>query len=48
MSSGWENFPSHPVFYVKVDFKKAESDMFHAGSKLLESECIKRKTRLSE
>ena len=34
--------------HITVDFKKLVSDLFHAGSPLVESECIKRKTRLSK
>ena len=37
-----------PVSYITIDFKKLVSDLFHAGSALVESESIKRKTRLSE
>ena len=29
--------------YITVDFKKLVGDLFHAGSSLVESECIKRK-----
>ena len=36
------------VGYVNVDFKKLVSALFHAGSALVESESIKRKSRLSE
>ena len=37
-------FTLSPVFYLTVDFKKVGSDLFHAGSTLVESKCIKRKT----
>ena len=40
-------FTLSPVAYVTVDFKVV-SDLFHAGSAVVQSECIKRKTRLSE
>ena len=33
--------------YITVDFKKVASDLFHAGSTLVESECMKRKRKLS-
>ena len=42
-----ENFTLSPVAYMTVDFKVLVSDLFHAGSALVESECIKRKARLS-
>ena len=45
---GREIFTLSPVAYITVDFKKLVSDLFHAGSAMVESECIKRKTRLSE
>ena len=41
-------FTLSPVAYVTVDFKKLVSELFHAGSAVVLSECIKRKTRLSE
>ena len=44
----WEICTLSPVAYITVDFKKLESDLFHAGSDVVESECIKTKTRLSE
>ena len=40
-----ENFS---VAYTTADFNKFVSDLFHAGSALVERESIKRKTRLSE
>ena len=43
-----EVFTLNPVFYVTADFKKFVSDLFHAGSTLVESESSKRKTRLLE
>ena len=43
---GWEIFTLSPVAYITVDFKKLVSDRFQAGSTVVESECIKRKTRL--
>ena len=48
MQEGNKSFTVRPAAYVTVDFKKLASDRFHAGSTLVESECIKRKTRLSE
>ena len=36
------------VAYITVDFKKFVSDLFRSPSALVESECIKRKTWLSE
>ena len=42
----WEIFTLSPVAYIPVDFQKMVS--IHAGSTLLESECIKRKTRLDD
>ena len=45
---GWEIFTLSPVAYITVDFKKLISDLFHAGSALVEIKSIKRKTRLSE
>ena len=45
---GPEIFTLRPVAYIRVDFKKLVSDLFHAGSALVESESSKRKTRLSE
>ena len=44
MQSGWEIFTLSLVGYTAVDFKKVVSDLFHAGSTLVEKECIKRKT----
>ena len=41
-------FAENLVSYVTVDFKKVVIDLLHAGSTLVESECIKRKMRLSE
>ena len=43
-----ETFTLSSVAYKTVDFKKLMSDLFHAGSAVTESECMKRKTRLSE
>ena len=48
MLFGQEIFILSPVAYIAVDFKKLVSDLFHAGSALVESECVKRETRLSE
>ena len=45
---GREIFTLSPVPYTTVGFQKLVSDLFHAGSALVESKCIKRKTRLSE
>ena len=45
---GLECLTLRPVAYMAVDFKKFVSDLFHDGSAMLESESIKRKTRLSE
>ena len=45
---GQEIFTLSPVAYITVDFKKLVSDLFCPGSTVLYSECIKRKTRLSE
>ena len=36
------------IAYITVDLKKLVRDLFHAGCPLVESESIKRKTRLSE
>ena len=36
------------VAYIAIDFKMMVSDLFHAGSTLVESESIKRRTKLSE
>ena len=41
-------FTFSPVAYVTIDFKRLVSDLFHAGSALVESKSIKRKTRPSE
>ena len=41
-------FTLSPVAYITVDFKKLIGDLFHAGSAFVESEFIKRKTRLPE
>ena len=41
---GREIFTLSPVASIAVDFKKLVSDLFHAGSTLVESESIKRKT----
>ena len=43
---GREIFTLSPVAYMAVDFKKFVSDLFHAGSILVESKSIKRKKRL--
>ena len=43
-----EIFALSPVTYITVNFTKLVSDLFHASSTVIESECIKRKTRLSE
>ena len=45
MQSGWEIFTLSSIFHITVDFKKVVSDLFHSGSILAESECIKRKMR---
>ena len=45
---GWEIFTLSPVAYITVDFKKLVGDLFHAGSAVIYSKCIKRKTRLSK
>ena len=45
---GREIFTLRPVAHITADFKKLVSDLFHSGSALAGSECIKRKTRLSE
>ena len=45
---GREIFTLSPVTYIAVDFKKLANDLFYAGSALVEKECIKRKTKLSE
>ena len=45
---GWEIFTLSPVAYMAVDFKNLVSDLFHTGSAVAQSECIKRNTRLSE
>ena len=44
---GREIFTSTPVTYITADFKKLVNDLFRAGSAVLQSESIKRKTRLS-
>ena len=36
---GWEIFTSNPAAYMAVNFKVV-NDLFHAGSTLVESECI--------
>ena len=43
-----EIFTLSPVAHIIVAFKKLVSDLFHAGFSVIKSECIKRKTRLSE
>ena len=48
MQFGWEIFTLSPTAYIKVDFERMVSDLFHAGSALVESECIKRKAKLSQ
>ena len=45
---GREIFTLSHVAYVTVDFEKLVSDLLHSGSALVESKCIKRKTRLSK
>ena len=45
---GQKIFTLSPGAYITFDFKKMVSDLFHAGSTLVESESIKKKTRLSE
>ena len=45
---GPESFTSNPPAYIKIDFKKLVSDLFYTGSAVVQRECIKRKTRLSE
>ena len=45
----WKIFTLTPInYYITIDFKKLVSYQFHAGSAVVESECIRRKTRLSE
>ena len=48
MQFGRQIFTLSSVAYIIVDFKKLVSDLFHAGSALVESEFIKRKRRLSK
>ena len=48
MQFGREMFTLSPVADITVDLKQLVSDLFHAGSTLVESESIKRKTWLSE
>ena len=48
MQFGLENVTLSPIAYITADFKKVVSDLFHPGCTLLESECIKRKMKLSE
>ena len=48
MQGGNKSFSLSPVAYIRTDVKKLVSDLFHAGSALVESKSIKRKTRLSE
>ena len=48
MQFGWEFFALSLAAYRTVDFEKVVSDLFHADSILAESECIKRKTKLSQ
>ena len=43
-----EIFTLSPVAYITVHFKKLVSDLFHAGSALVENQSYKRKMRLSE
>ena len=45
---GREIFTLSPVAYITVNFKKLVSDLFHPGCAVVQSKCIKRKTRLSE
>ena len=42
------NFTFSSLAYVKIDFKKVASDLSHADSTLVERECFKRKTKLSD
>ena len=46
--SGRKMFTLSPVAYITIDFKKLVSDLFHAGFSVVERECIKRNTGLSE
>ena len=48
MQFGWEIFTLSPVGCITVDFGQMVGDLFHADSTLGQSECIKRKARLSE
>ena len=48
MQFGWEIFTLSPIVDIKVDFKKLISDLFQACSAVVQSECIKRETRVSE
>ena len=48
LQSGWKIFILSPVFYLTADVKKVASSLFHAGSTLVESKCIKTKTTPSE
>ena len=45
---GWEIFTLSPVAYMTIDFKNLVNDLFHTGSAVVQSECIKRKAKLSE
>ena len=45
---GRRTFTLSPVVYKTVDLKKLVSGLLHPVSALLESESIKRRTRLSE
>ena len=45
---GREIFTLNPVAYITVDLKKLASNLFLASSALVESQSIRRKTRLSE
>ena len=41
-------FASSHVAYIKFDPKKLVSDLFHSGSTLVESESIKRNTKIAQ
>ena len=45
MHIGWKIFTCSLVSYVTIDFQRVVSDQFHAGSILVECECVKRETR---
>ena len=48
MQFGLEIFNLTPVAYITVDYKNLVSDLFQAGSALVESKSVKIKARLSE